>query len=77
MKIMKETTQKNNCKDLKSKFDEGEFVWMGMDVHKKTWNAALYSANRERIVKSWHMSANLADLLKIIEPIKKHIKKIG
>jgi transposase len=77
MRIMKETEKKNNCKDLKLKLDEGEFVWMGMDVHKKTWNVALYSANQERIVKSWHMPANLTDLLKTLEPIRKHIKKIG
>lgn len=77
MKSMKETKQKNNRKELKFKLNEGEFVWMGMDVHKKTWNVALYSANQERVVKSWHMPASLTDLLKILEPIRKHVKKIG
>jgi len=77
MEIMNETTKKDNRKDLKLNLDEKECVWVGMDVHKKTWNVALYSANRERVVKSWHMPANLADLLKILEPIKKQVKRIA
>lgn len=77
MKSMKETQKKNNQKELKLKLAEGELLWMGMDVHKKTWNVALFSANQGRAVKSWHMQANLSDLLKILEPIRKRIKKIA
>lgn len=77
MKSMKETQEKNNQKELKLKLAEGELLWMGMDVHKKTWNVALFSANQGRAVKSWHMQANLSDLLKILEPIRKRIKKIA
>lgn len=77
MKSMNENEQKNKMNDLKNKLAEGEMVWMGMDVHKKNWNIALYLPSKECIIKTWHMPTNLNDLLRIIEPIRKHIKKIG
>lgn len=52
-------------------------ITIGMDVHKHSWNLAIYSRLQRRVVKGWHMPADFKALLNILEPLRHHIDRIG
>ena len=51
---------------------ENEVLFVGVDVHKKTYDVALWSETRG-IVKTWRQPANGALLCERLEPIREHV----
>lgn len=77
MNSIRKASRQDKDKSIAELIEKKEAVWVGMDVHKRNWNVAIYSAAQNRIVKEWHMDANLEGLLKVLDPIRSNIRRIG
>jgi transposase len=51
-----------------------ESVWVGIDVHKATYNVSIFSSLRAAPAQSWHMASDNQALLRMLLPIAEHIR---
>jgi len=70
------TVDGKTSRDKALHLEVGEFVVVGVDVHKKNWHLAVWSMKRG-LVTHWVQPASAATLIERLDPVRTHISWIG
>lgn len=57
-------------------FATGERVHLGVDVHKRTYTATLWSKQRDELVARWTQPADPSALIRTIAPFMEHVDRV-
>jgi len=56
--------------------EEGEKLFVGIDVHKRQHHVAVWSSLQEKVIKSWVGTESAEAITKSLEPYRSHIVRI-